>query len=66
MKKLLSTLILTLTTLTGLAQQTRAYGVPVYQEQVFDPELALKGHYGARTMLSVEALWHRRFKTSLR
>ena len=42
------------------------YGVPVYQEQVFDPELALKGHYVARTMMSVEALWHRRFKTSLR
>lgn len=42
------------------------YGVPVYQEQVFDPELALKGHYVARTMMSVEALWHRRFKTSLK
>lgn len=43
-----------------------SYGVPVYQEQVFDPELALKGHFVGRTMLSVEALWHRRHKTSLR
>lgn len=42
------------------------YGVPVYQEQVFDPKLALKGHFVARTMMSVEALWHRRHKTSLR
>lgn len=42
------------------------YGVPLYQEQVFDPELALKGHFVARTMLSVEALWHRRYHTSLR
>ena len=42
------------------------YGVPIYQEQVFDPKLALKGHFVARTMLSVEALWHRRHKTSLR
>ena len=43
-----------------------SYGVPVYQEQVFDPELALKGHFIGRTMMSVEALWPRRFKTSLR
>lgn len=42
------------------------YGVPVYQEQVFDPKLAIKGHFVARTMMSVEALWHRRHKTSLR
>lgn len=32
------------------------YGVPVYQEQVFDPKLALKGHTIARTMMAVEAL----------
>ena len=32
------------------------YGVPVYQEQVFDPKLALKGHTIARTMMTVEAL----------
>ena len=32
------------------------YGVPVYQEQVFDPGLALKGHTIARTMMAVEAL----------
>lgn len=42
------------------------YGVPVYQEQVFDQKLALKGHFVARTMMSVEAIWHRRHKTSLR
>ena len=53
------------------------YGVPVYQEQalmlreagfpVDTPfkELAVKGHFVARTMLSVEALWPRRVKTSL-
>lgn len=56
-----------------------SYGVPVYQEQSilmaalcdgkeipFKHELAIKGHFIARTMISVEALWHRRFKTSLR
>ena len=32
------------------------YGVPVYQEQVFGPGLALKGHTIARTMMTVEAL----------
>ena len=54
------------------------YGILVYQEQalmlqsagipVDTPfkDLALKGHELARTMLSVEALWPRRFKTSLR
>ena len=46
------------------------YGIPVYQEQSTTMptsyELALKGHYIARTMLSVEALWHRRHKTSLK
>jgi DNA polymerase-3 subunit alpha len=53
------------------------YGILVYQEQalmlqavgfaVDKPfkDLALKGHEIARTMLSVEALWLRRFKTSL-
>lgn len=56
-----------------------SYGVPVYQEQSllitevregreipFKHDLALKGHFIGRTMLSVEALWPRRFKTSLR
>ena len=54
------------------------YGVLVYQEQalmlqragfpVEKPfkDLALKGHEVARTMLSVEAIWPRRFNTSLR
>ena len=54
------------------------YGVLVYQEQalmlqeagrqVDTPfnELAVKGHEVARTMLSIEALWHRRLRTSLR
>ena len=32
------------------------YGVPVYQEQLDDPTLALKGHTVGRTMMSVEAL----------
>ena len=53
------------------------YGVLVYQEQALMlqeagipmdtpfKDLALKGHEIARTMLSVEALWPRRFKTSL-
>ncbi len=56
-----------------------SYGVPVYQEQSIlmaalcdgkeiplKHELALKGHFIGRTMLSVEALWPRRLKTSLR
>lgn len=54
------------------------YGLLLYQEQalmlhevgypVDTPfkDLAVKGHFVARTMLSVEALWPRRFKTSLR
>lgn len=54
------------------------YGILVYQEQalmlqeagckVDTPfkDLAVKGHFVARTMLSVEALWPRRHKTSLR
>ena len=54
------------------------YGVLVYQEQALMlqsagypvempfKDLALKGHEIARTMLSVEAIWPRRFKTSLR
>ena len=33
------------------------YGVPVYQEQTGDPNLALKGHFIGRTMMAVEALW---------
>ena len=32
------------------------YGVPVWQEQNSDPKLAPKGHFIARTMMSVEAL----------
>lgn len=56
-----------------------SYGVPVYQEQSllmaevnegreipFKHDLAPKGHFIGRTMMSVEALWPRRFKTSLR
>ena len=42
------------------------YGVPVYQEQTSDLSLAPKGHFIGRTMMAVEALWPRRFKTSLR
>jgi len=33
------------------------YGVPVYQEQTGDPNLAPKGHFIGRTMMAVEALW---------
>jgi len=33
------------------------YGIPVYQEQTGDPNLALKGHFIGRTMMAVEALW---------
>lgn len=55
-----------------------SYGLLIYQEQALMLQeigcpvdkplqnLALKGHEIARTMLSVEALWPRRFKTSLR
>lgn len=32
------------------------YGVPLWQEQTGDPGLAPKGHFIARTMISVEAL----------
>ena len=32
------------------------YGIPVYQEQTGDPNLALKGHFIGRTMMAVEAL----------
>lgn len=55
------------------------YGIPVYQEQVLlmaglndgkEPHvnrlLAPKGHSIARTMLSVEALWHSKDKTTLK
>ena len=54
------------------------YGMLLYQEQalmlqeVGSPvdtpfkDVAVKGHFVARTMLSVEALWPRRFKTVLR
>ena len=33
------------------------YGIPVYQEQIGDPNLALKGHFIGRTIMAVEALW---------
>ncbi len=33
------------------------YGVPVYQEQTGDSNLAPKGHFIGRTMMAVEALW---------
>ena len=42
------------------------YGIPVYQEQTGDPNLAPKGHYIGRTMMAVEALWPYRNKTKLR
>lgn len=32
------------------------YGVPVYQEQTSDPDLALKGHFIGRTMMAVEGV----------
>ena len=41
------------------------YGIPVYQEQTGDPNLAPKGHYIGRTMMAVEALWPYRTKTKL-
>ena len=42
------------------------YGVPVYQEQTGDPNLAPKGHFIGRTMIAVEALWPYRNKTKLK
>ena len=42
------------------------YGIPVYQEQTSDPQLALKGHFIGRTMMAVEALWPYRNKTKLK
>ncbi len=42
------------------------YGIPVYQEQTGDPNLALKGHFIGRTMMAVEALWPYRNKTKLK
>ena len=42
------------------------YGIPVYQEQTGDPNLAPKGHFIGRTMMAVEAIWPRRMKTALR
>lgn len=41
------------------------YGIPVYQEQTGDPNLAPKGHYIGRTMMAVEALWPYRNQTKL-
>lgn len=43
-----------------------SYGVPVYQEQTGDPNLAPKGHFIGRTMMAAEALWPYRNKTKLR
>ncbi len=34
-----------------------SYGIPVYQEQTGDMNLAPKGHFIGRTMMAVEALW---------
>ena len=42
------------------------YGIPVYQEQNSDPDLAPKGHFIGRTMMAVEALWPYRNKTKLK
>lgn len=54
------------------------FGVLVYQSQArqlkdigravpdLDYDLAMKGHEVARTMMSVEALWPERLKTSLK
>ena len=42
------------------------YGIPVYQEQTSDPQLALKGHFIGRTMMAVEALWPYRNQTKLK
>ena len=42
------------------------YGVPVYQEQTGDLNLAPKGHFIGRTMMAVEALWPYRNKTKLK
>ena len=42
------------------------YGIPVYQEQTGDPNLAPKGHYIGRTMMAVEALWPYRNQTKLK
>ena len=42
------------------------YGIPVYQEQTGEPNLAPKGHFIGRTMMAVEALWPYRNKTKLK
>lgn len=42
------------------------YGVPVWQEQTSDPNLAPKGHFIARTMMSVEAIAALRAHPSLK
>ncbi len=42
------------------------YGIPVYQEQTGDPNLAPKGHFISRTMMAVEALWPYRNQTKLK
>ena len=41
------------------------YGVPVYQEQTGDLNLAPKGHFIGRTMMAVEALWASKTKNRL-
>ena len=42
------------------------YGIPIYQEQTGDPNLAPKGHFIGRTMMAVESLWAGRNKTTLK
>lgn len=47
-------------------QYKDTYGIPIYQEQTGDPNLAPKGHFIGRTMMAVEALWPWRNKTKLK
>lgn len=42
------------------------YGIPIYQEQIEDANLAPEGHFIGRTMLAVEALWPYRNKSKLK
>lgn len=42
------------------------YGIPIYQEQTGDPNLAPKGHFIGRAMMAVEALWPYKNKTKLK
>ena len=47
-------------------QFKETYGIPIYQEQTGDTNLAPKGHFVGRTMMAVEALWPWRNKTKLK